>query len=439
MNWDRWVDYGYRPDGLNRWYVNDNADFAWVGANALNQYTNIGASVPEYDAHFNVASYNGATFTYDAENHLVDGSMQATYDGLGRCVRRTAGGVTRLFTYDDWKPVLEWDGSANWIATNIYGAGSDEILARCDSSGRVLIYKQDQHGNVVAVLNQGGGIVEKYRYDAFGKPTISDWNGNGRTSSAIGNRFMYTGREWIQELGIYDYRHRMYHPGLGRFLQTDPMGLQTEGAKLTAEQKALFSPGGVAPEAFGSSEMNLYRYCGDDPMDRSDPMGLWPTNIHNQIYDQALSDQLSDAERNTIKTQSAREDHDQSAEGSYKHAMRDGLHNQTVDQARAAYERYIANNLGNAIRQQQLGQRAKALRALARGMHAISDANSPAHRGFQPWNGLPSLSDPLHAQDRVNEIAIHRSLELEASREQRNEASAAVRSYYEQFEAATRH
>jgi len=25
-------------------------------------------------------------------------------------------------------------------------------------------------------------------------------------------------------LGIYDYRNRMYHPGLGRFLQTDPIG-----------------------------------------------------------------------------------------------------------------------------------------------------------------------------------------------------------------------
>jgi hypothetical protein len=52
------------------------------------------------------------------------------------------------------------------------------------------------------------------------------------------------------------------------------MGLQTEGEKLSAGQKALFSPGGSAPEAFSSSEMNLYRYCGDDPVDRNDPLGL---------------------------------------------------------------------------------------------------------------------------------------------------------------------
>ena len=31
----------------------------------------------------------------------------------------------------------------------------------------------------------------------------------------------------------------------------------------------------MAPEAFGSSEINLFRYCGDDPVNRSDPLGLY--------------------------------------------------------------------------------------------------------------------------------------------------------------------
>ena len=60
---------------------------------------------------------------------------------------------------------------------------------------------------------------------------------------------MFQGREWIGELGIYDYRHRYYQPALGRFLQSDPTG-------------------------FDAGDMNLFRYCGDDPVDRSDPMGL---------------------------------------------------------------------------------------------------------------------------------------------------------------------
>ena len=47
-----------------------------------------------------------------------------------------------------------------------------------------------------------------------------DWAENERSESAVGNRFMFQGREWIQELSIYDYRHRMYKPELGRFLQS---------------------------------------------------------------------------------------------------------------------------------------------------------------------------------------------------------------------------
>src|SRR5882724_8765595 len=248
----------YNGDALNRQNVAADTGF-WEGyamTNGMNQYTNVGGAPVGYDGNFNVTNFNGGlSFNYDAESHLVSGSMSCTYDGLGRCVRRTVGGVTKLFTYDDWKPFLEWDGAGNWMAWNIYGAGPDEILARYDVAGRVSIYKQDQHGNVPAVLDQFGNVVEKYTYDAFGKPTVFDAYGNvlndanGNPHSAIGNRFLFQGREWIPELGIYDYRHRMYHPGLGHFLQADPTG-------------------------FDAGDMNLFRYCDDDPVDGTDPTGL---------------------------------------------------------------------------------------------------------------------------------------------------------------------
>jgi RHS repeat-associated protein len=217
---------------------------------AMNQYTTVNGQAATYDNDFNLTAYAGNTFVYNAQNQLVGGSLQATYDGLGRCVKRTVAGVTRLFTYDDWKPILEWDSSGNWVAWNVYGAGPDEILARYDSGGRHLIYKQDQHGNVVAVLGATGVVAEKYRYDAFGRPTIMNGTGTILSQTAIANRFMFQGREWIAELGVYDYRHRFYNPDLGRFLQADPTG-------------------------FEAGDMNLFRYCDDDPVDGSDPTGLF--------------------------------------------------------------------------------------------------------------------------------------------------------------------
>ena len=208
---------------------------------------------------------------------MVSGSkggstVQFIYDGLGRCVERITNGVGLIFAYDGWKPIAEWAADGSYWGFRIYGTGPDEVLWHYDSRIGYIRVHSDMHGNVMALLDWSGNGIEKYTYDAYGTLKITDWAGNVRSQSAVGNRFMFQGREWLPELGIYDYRHRYYQPVLGRFLQSDPMGLQTEGAKLTPEQKALYGAG--APEAFGSSEVNLFRYCGDDPVDKSDPLGL---------------------------------------------------------------------------------------------------------------------------------------------------------------------
>jgi RHS repeat-associated protein len=228
----------------------------------MNQYTAMNGATSLYDQNFNLYTLNGWRYDYDADKQLLlttNGANlgQFVYDGLGRCVKRTINGVVTVITYDEWKPIMEWDGSGNLSAVNVYGPGADEILYRyVAATNSRYRYHHDIHGNVTFLLDWSGTqIVERYTYDAFGKPEIKDGTGNvveyadHTPKSAVGNRFMFQGREYLQELGIYDYRHRFYHPALGRFLQSDPTG-------------------------FDAGDMNLFRYCGDDPVDRSDPMGL---------------------------------------------------------------------------------------------------------------------------------------------------------------------
>lgn len=82
---------------------------------------------------------------------------------------------------------------------------------------------------------------------------------------------LFTGREWIASLKLYDYRARLYNPELGRFMQPDP-------------------------KEFAAGDYNLYRYCHNDPINRSDPFGL----IDREI-DKDLDKKGVDASKNSLE------------------------------------------------------------------------------------------------------------------------------------------
>ncbi len=94
-----------------------------------------------------------------------------------------------------------------------------------------------------------------------------DANNNQLSASAFGVRHLFTGQQWYQELGLYDLRNRFYSPDLGRFLQPDPVG-------------------------FSGDATNLYRYCGNNAVTRSDPNGEAMQNLKAEGGDYTRGDAL---------------------------------------------------------------------------------------------------------------------------------------------------
>lgn len=243
---------GFAYDAVgNRTSATESGTATAYTANALNQYTQVGTDVPTYEANGNLARQAGLNYVYDAHNRLVSVSppsgkfqppsfvLSFAYDGRNRCVRRTFeqnnnnfNFVTNfVFAYDGWNLLADYraqssnfeePGSFELSARYVHGARVDELLARVAGSGTVF-YHQDGLGSTAALTNVNGAVVERYRYDVFGEPKFFDATGGMLGSSAYGNRFLFTGREWLAEVGLYDYRNRVCSPRLGRFLQADPI------------------------------------------------------------------------------------------------------------------------------------------------------------------------------------------------------------------------
>jgi RHS repeat-associated protein len=256
------VAYAYDPVG-NRTSVSTsvgktNTVIPYL-ANNCNQYTQVGSLLVSSDRNGNLTSdQKGNSYTYDAQNRLVKvvtGGSNSTvvtmaYDAQNRCVSRSINGQKDTFVYDGWKLVEEYDSYGTEEAYYINGPGADEILTRNPTLGGAAYYTQDGNGNVTTITDVNGNVQERYTYDVYGTPTIANAVGTTITTSAMGNRFLFTGREYISQIGLYDYRNRVYSPGLGRFLQTDSL-------------------------RFDAGDVNIYRYCGNSPTDWNDPSGEW--------------------------------------------------------------------------------------------------------------------------------------------------------------------
>ena len=56
-------------------------------------------------------------------------------------------------------------------------------------------------GSVIALSDVNSVIVERYSYDVFGKPS---------NTSDVNNPYLFTGRRYDDETGLYYYRARYY-------------------------------------------------------------------------------------------------------------------------------------------------------------------------------------------------------------------------------------
>jgi RHS repeat-associated protein len=244
--------------------------------NVINQYTSAAGYPVTNGSEHEISDYYGFHYVYMRDQELIKVTVPGltydlAYDALGRCVRRTFNNsITTYYIYDGDKPILEYNANNALVGFNLYGKGVDEIVERgaygTDNQWHWYFLNQDHEGSVTHLTDADGNVIERYRYDVFGAPLFYNGSGTQIWASAYGNRFLFTGREY-GGAWMYEYRARMYHSGLGRFMSEDP-------------------------KLFDAGDYNLFRYCHNDPIDFTDPMGtqgevtgLLQSGTHDRLWD----------------------------------------------------------------------------------------------------------------------------------------------------------
>jgi RHS repeat-associated protein len=227
--------------------------------NNLNEYTAVGGTTHVWDANGNLTDNGTLKFEYNYKNLIVkvrqksDSSLIATYryDALGRRVEKDTGDVERYIRSTVDEPgdrdnvshiVAVSDGSNVWQQNFVWNDEVDGIqmleqadVLDYDTDGNTAeitrsLYHRNALGSVMEISDLNQGTVVGYRYDPYGRVTITR-GGTPQTTDPLGQHWTYTGRFHDEESGLHYYRARYYDPALGRFLQRDPLGY-AEGPNL---------------------------------------------------------------------------------------------------------------------------------------------------------------------------------------------------------------
>ncbi len=206
-----------------------------------------------YDAAGNTTSYGGFTFSYNDAGRMtgVSGPATASYahNALGQRVKKVAGGVTTYFVFDEAGHLLgEYDGAGALIQETIWLEDIPVATLRPNGGSVSIFYVHADHLNTPRRITRPSDSVIVWRWDSdpFGTDAANqDPDGD---SNQFAYNLRFPGQYFDAETGLsYNYR-RDYDPQVGRYVQSDPIGLR----------------GGI----------NTYSYVAGNPLSYFDPDGL---------------------------------------------------------------------------------------------------------------------------------------------------------------------
>ena len=247
-------------------------DSGWVDL-----LTEVDGQAITYDASGNPTSYFGRTMTWTngrqlktSTTHAFGAVLRSTYAYDADGIRKTKTipinqrGLTCTYTFvtQNGKVVRQ-----SWRTESIdffYDESGRPFAMTYEKSGETVgtyYYVLNLQGDVVKLVDVSGAEVASYEYDAWGN--VLSQSG----SMASTNPLRYRGYYRDSETGFYYLQSRYYDPAMHRFINADS----------------------YASTGQGFIGINMFAYCGNDPVNCYDPSGHYNLNVNLMETDSGWS------------------------------------------------------------------------------------------------------------------------------------------------------
>ena len=199
----------------------------------------------ETQAGNNIFEYN--TLNQQVKAITKEGNtLVSRYDTEGLRAEIEENEKLTKFIFHKENVLVETDKDFNSISRFTRGyevVAADISNGGLASEGNRYYYTQDEHGSTIFITDRDQNVKNEYWYDAFGN--VLD------KKEDVHNRITYAGQQFDGITGQYYLRARFYNPVVGRFTQED---------------------------VYRGDGLNLYAYCGNNPVGYYDPSGYSSLN-----------------------------------------------------------------------------------------------------------------------------------------------------------------
>ncbi len=225
-----------------------------------------------YDAAGNTLTYLTITATYNKRGRMVTlkkGTSTASYiyNALGQRVQQSGGGPgTVLYMYDEAGHLLgEYTSTGVLVQETIWLGDIPVATIRPKTGGVDIFYVHTDHLNTPRKVSRPSDNKLRWTWDPDPYGTTAPAN-NPASLGAFTYNLRFPGQLADSQAGFNQNYFRDYDPAIGRYVQSDPIGLRggpSTYAYVRNDPVELSDPRGLAPSGYGISLMEWLQDISD--------------------------------------------------------------------------------------------------------------------------------------------------------------------------------